>query len=76
MDFIATRVNELLSRVSPIKRWLISDVANEYYRAGYQDGQKLVYRNVLKGSALREFIEIIAELNLVTTYVRVGYWSV
>lgn len=48
MDFIATRVNELLSRVSPIKRWLISDVANEYYRAGYQDGQKLVYRNVLR----------------------------
>ena len=49
MDFIATRVNELLSRISPIKRWLISDVANEYYRKGYEDGQKLVYRNVLKG---------------------------
>ena len=51
MDFIATRVSELLEKVSPIRRWLISDVANEYYREGYQDGQKLVYRNVLKGNA-------------------------
>lgn len=55
MDFIATRVNELLSRVSPIKRWLISDVANEYYRAGWSEtslqkcvkGKRIerVYRN-------------------------------
>lgn len=59
MDFIATRVSELLEKVSPIRRWLISDVANEYYREGYQDGQKLVYRNVLKGNALKEFIEIL-----------------
>ena len=70
MDFIATRVNELLSRVSPIKRWLISDVANEYYRAGYQDGQKLVYRNVLKGSALREFIEILNHCGIKLVSVR------
>lgn len=68
MDFIATRVNELLSRVSPIKQWLISDVANEYYRAGYQDGQKLVYRNVLKGSALREFIEILNHCGIKLSY--------
>lgn len=68
MDFIATRVNELLSRVSPIKRWLISDVANEYYRAGYQDGQKLVYRNVLKGSALRESIEILNHCGIKLSY--------
>lgn len=68
MDFIATRVNELLSRVSPIKRWLISDVANEYYRAGYQDGQKLVYRNVLKGNALREFIEILNHCGIKLSY--------
>lgn len=63
MDFIATRVNELLSKVSPIKRWLISDVANEYYR-----GQKLVYRNVLKGSALREFIEILNHCGIKLSY--------
>ena len=56
MDFIATRVNELLSRVSPIKRWLISD------------GQKLVYRNVLKGSALREFIEILNHCGIKLSY--------
>lgn len=68
MDFIATRVNELLSRVSPIKRWLISDVANEYYREGYQDGQKLVYRNVLKGNALKEFIEILNHCGIKLSY--------
>lgn len=48
MDFIATRVNELLT--------------------GYQDGQKLVYRNVLKGSALREFIEILNHCGIKLSY--------
>ena len=68
MDFIATRVSELLEKVSPIRRWLISDVANEYYREGYQDGQKLVYRNVLKGNALREFIEILNHCGIKLSY--------
>ena len=68
MDFIATRVNELLSRVSPIKRWLISDVASECYRKGYQDGQKLVYRNVLKGNALKDFIEVLNHCGIKLSY--------
>lgn len=68
MDFIATRVNELLEKVSPIRRWLISDVANKYYREGYQDGQKLVYRNILKGNALKEFIEILNHCGIKLSY--------
>lgn len=68
MDFIATRVNELLSRISPIKRWLISDVASEYYRKGYQDGQKLVYGNVLKGNALKEFVEVLSHCGIKLSY--------
>lgn len=68
MDFIATRVSELLEKVSPIRRWLISDVANEYYREGYQDGQKLVYRNVLKGNALKGFIEILNHCGIKLSY--------
>lgn len=68
MDFIATRVNELLSRISPIKRWLISDVASEYYRKGYQDGQKLVYRNVLKGNALKDFVDVLNHCGIKLSY--------
>lgn len=68
MDFIATRVDELLSRVSTIKRWLISDVAKEYYRKGYQDGQKLVYRNVLKGDALKDFVEVLNYCGIKLSY--------
>lgn len=68
MDFIAIRVNELLSRISPIKRWLISDVANKYYRKGYEDGQKLVYRNVLKGNALKDFIDVLNHCGIKLSY--------
>ena len=68
MDFIATRVNELLEKVSPIRRWLIAGVEHKSYREGYQDGQKLVYRNILKGNALKEFIEILNHCGIKLSY--------
>lgn len=68
MDYIATRVNELLSSISPIKRWFISGIANFYYRKGYEDGQKLVYRNVLKGNLLRDFASLLKHCGVKLSY--------
>ncbi len=68
MDFITTRVKELLSSISPIKRWFISNIAEEYYRKGYLDGQKLVYKNVLKGNALKDFIELLNYCGIKLSY--------
>lgn len=68
MDYIATRVDELLSSISPIKRWFISGIANFYYRKGYEDGQKLVYRNVLKGNALKDFANVLEHCGIKLSY--------
>lgn len=68
MDFIATKVEEILAKVSPIKRFFIRDVAREYYRKGYEDGQKLVHKVILKGNALREFADLLDHCGIKLSY--------
>lgn len=59
MNIVATRIEELLSKVSPIKRYFIRNVAKEYYIKGYEDGKELSNKVILKGTTLREFIELL-----------------
>lgn len=68
MDFISLRVNELLKRSSPIKRWIINKVAYKYYKAGYLDGQKLIYKTTLRGEVLKKFIEILSYCGIKFSY--------
>lgn len=68
MDFITAKIKELLSTVSPIKRWFISSTAEKYYREGYLDGQKLVYKTVLKGNALKDFVELLNYCGIKLSY--------
>ena len=68
MDYIATRIKNLLGEEFFLKRMLISKVANKYYRKGYEDGQKLVYKTRLKGEILQDFIKMLDDCGIKLTY--------
>lgn len=59
MNIVATKIEEYLSKVSPIKRYFIRNVAKEYYIKGYKDGKELSNEVILKGTTLREFIDLL-----------------
>lgn len=59
MDFIATKIEKLLSKVSPIKRYFIRNVAREYYQKGYEDGQEFSSKVILRGTTLKEFVGLL-----------------
>lgn len=68
MNYLDTKVNKLLKEEPSIKRWLISNIADKYYKIGYQDGQNLIYKNILKGSALEEFVNLLKDCGIKISY--------